>query len=104
MNDYVQLACLPNPTYATYYPPDNSIVYASGWGMLSYGGSSPQVLYNVRLNTYPFSYCANTLSIVTSSSNNTELCAGIYTGGKDTCDGMFSSIVFNQSCLTITYY
>ena len=58
-------------------------------GALSEGGSLPANLYNVQLNIYASSYCANTVAVEGFIANwNSQICAGVYTGGKDTCQGM----------------
>ena len=53
---------------------------------MSFEGSFPNRLYNVKLNAYPPSYCSNYVYI-TKNDWNSQICAGEYAGGKDTCQG-----------------
>ena len=50
---------------------------------MSAGGSQPNTLYNVKLTAYPPSYCSN----YNTYEWNSQICAGEYAGGKDTCQG-----------------
>lgn len=86
-NQYAQPACLPNPSYGSYPSSTNiTSVYAAWWGTLSYEGSLPQVLYNVQLNNYPSEYC-KAYGEFSFPENETKICAGEFSGGKDTCQG-----------------
>lgn len=75
LNTYVKLACLPNAS--TTYPPVNQNVWASGWGALSSGGSSPDKLQNVKLTVYNSAMCSN-VSPTNTKSWNDQICAGIF--------------------------
>lgn len=79
LNDYVQIACLPDPTYGVYPTNYNVTAWASGWGTLSSGGSSPNTLYNVRLYIYDPSLCSNVYPSYQKVWNS-QVCAGYYPG------------------------
>jgi len=76
-------ACLPSSSSNNY---DNRESVVSGWGTLSTGGSTPNVLHEVTVNTMSNSQCRGS-STDYSSSDITDrmLCAGA--GGKDACQG-----------------
>lgn len=83
-NNYVQPACLPNPSTASY-PTAGSTVWASGWGTLTEGGNTPYILNNVQLTVYDPTSCR---PLGTANKNwNSQICAGHVAGGKDTCQG-----------------
>ncbi len=84
LDNYIQVACLPSYVSSSY-PSYPAFSYAAGWGSTSFGGQPSNTLRNVKLNIYdPSLYC-------TSFSNyaewNKQICAGEFTGGKDTCQG-----------------
>jgi secreted trypsin-like serine protease len=81
LNNYIQIACLPTASSSSY-PGTNVDVYAAGWGALSFGGSSPNKLYNVKIIAYPASSCSKVARLTSG-----QICAGLYSGGKDTCQG-----------------
>lgn len=82
-NEYIQPACLPN-RITKFYPPINSILFASGWGDLQYEGYSPDVLYNVRLTNNDFEICRK---LYLNVKEDSQICAGDLYNGKDTCQG-----------------
>ena len=87
LNEYIQITCLPNST--AMYPSTSNLemeAYAAGWGTLSYLGQSPQLLYNVKLTTYNSSMCSSIYPSMTKNFQS-QLCAGDYSGGHDTCQG-----------------
>lgn len=61
---------------------------ATGWGDTAYAGSGSEELLKVRLDILDKSKCVSTFEdddeIVI---NDNQICAGILTGGKDTCQG-----------------
>jgi secreted trypsin-like serine protease len=81
LSNNIQIACLPTAPSETY-PGTNVSVYAAGWGALSSGGDSPDVLQNVKLTAYPASSCSKVAPLTSG-----QICAGLYSGGKDTCQG-----------------
>ena len=80
MNQYVQIACLPQ-NQSTSYPAANKTGVVAGWGDLTYNGNSPNVLNNVRINIYSNSTCANTYGYTSSDfgvTYDSQFCAGDY--------------------------
>ena len=59
------------------------LVTTSGWGALSEGGSSPDVLHEVDVPVVSGAVCKQAYS----SFNDTMICAGYQQGGKDACQG-----------------
>lgn len=82
LNDKIQTACLPLPSI--YFPPENTPVFAAGWGTTSYGGSAPNLLNNIRLTVYPSKTCDD---VGTIHDWNSQICAGDLQTSKDTCQG-----------------
>lgn len=82
LNKYIKLACLPS-TISNNYPLSDIPCYASGWGTLTEGGSTPDVLYNVKLSVLNSSECHNYPNYIAES----QVCAGNVSGGQDTCQG-----------------
>ncbi len=58
----------------------------SGWGALSEGGGSPDVLYEVDVPVVSNATC-NQPEAYNGRINNTMMCAGYQQGGKDACQG-----------------
>lgn len=85
LNNNIQIACLPDPSVKIYPKKSNIEAYAIGWGALFEGGYTPERLHNVIITLYNNSMCSN----VSSDSNDwdMQICAGEWTGGKDTCQG-----------------
>ena len=93
-NQYVQPACIRNSL-----PNFNSPSYTSGWGIQSeFGTITSSKLYNVRLFYYPEIYCQNVFTSLTKNWNS-QICAGILAGGKDSCQGIHQ--IFSH---TIKYF
>ena len=60
-------------------------------GTLREGGYTPNTLYNIQLTAYDPINC----KLVENTFNknwNSQICAGLITGGKDTCQGRFGLI------------
>lgn len=86
MNENIQVACLPNAKW-NQYPQPNVPAWSMGWGTTSEGGTTPNLLNNVKLTIYNSSYCSQVVAYDTKNWD-TQLCAGDYVnGGKDTCQG-----------------
>lgn len=87
LNDYVQIACLPNPKLKVYPTKTNISAYALGWGVLDYDLQTfPQSLQNVVITIYNGSLCENSTEGMHPNWDS-QICAGEYDGGKDTCQG-----------------
>lgn len=86
LNPFIQISCLPNPNISFYPSKVDIKSYAIGWGTLNYGDSSgSDVLRNVDLTIYDGSKCKD-VSIY-GNNWNSQICAGNFSGGKDTCQG-----------------
>lgn len=86
LNHNIQISCLPNPDIKVYPTEVNISSYAVGWGTTQFGDSvGSNVLRNVDLNIYDGIKCKD----VSIFGNNwdSQICAGNYLGGKDTCQG-----------------
>jgi secreted trypsin-like serine protease len=90
LSNYIQIACLPTAS-SSYYPGSSKICYAAGWGTLSSGGVTPDLLNNVRITTYPATSCSNVATLTSG-----QICAGLYSGGKDTCQGDSGGPLYNS--------
>lgn len=76
MNEYVQVACLPNPKYPNY-PLPGKVAIAVGWGLLDeFDEDLAFRLNNVRINVYPSSFCYN-VSVESPKDWNRQICAGM---------------------------
>lgn len=88
-NEYIQPACLPNPSYGTVYPTTTMDAYVAGWGFLSLTNfNAPYILQNVAISILSSTDC----SILQNST--TQICAGTLAGGKGLClldfgDGLY---------------
>ena len=72
LSNVIQIACLPSAKSNTY-PSANTYAYAAGWGTLSYEGTAPSLLNNVKLNIYSSSSC----NLIDAMHNyNAQICAG----------------------------
>ena len=57
LNNYIQLACLPSQLSISF-PGTSGDAYAAGWGLTqSFGYSTPDLLFNVKLSIYSSSQC-----------------------------------------------
>jgi len=73
-------ACLPDP--GKNY--DNVQATVTGWGTIRSGGSQPNILQEVDVNTMTNGQCHNTLYSASDISNNMMCASG---PGKDSCQG-----------------
>ena len=78
---YVNLACLPKRVNA---PSDGDKCWITGWGRLSSGGSSPNVLQQVSV---PIASRARCDKAYPGKIHDSMICAGLDQGGKDACQG-----------------
>jgi hypothetical protein len=94
LNEFIQISCLPPPSLnlSYLYPKPNVYGYAVGWGSLNYSSESPSNLYNVRLNVYNSSMCRK-VAFEVDKNWQSQICAGEYEGGKDTCQGLFTQFI-----------
>ncbi|KAH8404388.1 hypothetical protein KR222_008677, partial [Zaprionus bogoriensis] len=93
-NDYVQPIEL-----ATERPAAGAVVTVTGWGHLTRGGSSPDVLQQVHVNVVDNSKCKRAYSLLLTSR---MLCAAVEGGGKDACQGDSGGpLVYNNQLLGI---
>jgi len=75
-------ACLPSANYNA----DNRQAVVSGWGTLRSGGSSPNVLHEVTIQTMTNSQCGGRTTVYSSSQiTDRMICASA--SGKDSCQG-----------------
>ncbi|RNA18182.1 trypsin I-P1-like [Brachionus plicatilis] len=80
----VRPACLP---LSESYPQMANIpAWTIGWGSVSMSGERSNILQNVRLTYYSSSVCSN-VSPFLEKDWNRQICAGEFSGGKDTCQG-----------------
>lgn len=92
MNEYIQIACLPDPQISGYPIASNQDAYAVGWGTTSSGATTtPNTLQNTKITVYNSSMCSNVLPSI-SKNWQSQICAGSLGGGKDTCQGINQSI------------
>ena len=85
-----------NPNYVRAKLPTSAVMQAagspgdmqivSGWGRLSSGGTSPDILQEVKVPVVSNAIC-NSASSYNGSINDTMICAGYQQGGKDSCQG-----------------
>lgn len=63
-------------------------VIATGFGVIEYSGKASRNLLKVKLDVLETSYCVNyfkeTPNVI---MNSNQICAGVLTGGRDTCQG-----------------
>ncbi len=70
------------------FPKPNNDAYAAGWGVTSMDGEASNILNNVKLKILNASDCNSVLRNYPKNWNS-QICAGILTGTKDTCQGIF---------------
>lgn len=79
------IGCLPQEL-STDLPSIDQPAWAAGWGTLESEGMAPDELYNVRLRIYDESKCYRVFEFIPKNWTS-QVCAGEYRGGKDTCQG-----------------
>ncbi|XP_041479359.1 plasma kallikrein-like isoform X2 [Lytechinus variegatus] len=79
-NDYAQPVCLPDKR-----PDDGQMVYVTGWGDVEYEGSSANKLRQVSLPIVSDRECEWVYG--RQKIDDTMICAGTDSGGKDSCNG-----------------
>lgn len=94
LNEYVQLACLPNLNKTDVE--NSTSVTAVGWGRTSSAGSLSDVLRKVNITIYNSSACNNTNNELIKDWNS-QLCAGDLNGKKDTCQGDSGGPIYLKS-------
>ncbi|RNA20776.1 serine protease 27-like, partial [Brachionus plicatilis] len=102
LNSGVQPACLPPNT--DYQPNTNTRAWIAGWGTLSSGGQTPNILQNTFITYYHSGLECNNLG---SLNFDKQICAGEIQGGRDTCQGdsggplyLFEDNTFVQAGIT----
>lgn len=66
---------------------DQTDTVATGWGALSYGGSSTKNLMKVLLPILDMDVCVNNFEDDDITFSGNQICAGVLAGGRDTCQG-----------------
>jgi len=79
ISDKINVICLPGPEALS----TNQTVWITGWGTTSFQGQTSAVLKQTTLHTMP-NRCPQ---IYRAYSNQKQMCAGAYGGGRDTCQG-----------------
>jgi secreted trypsin-like serine protease len=92
----LKVSGLINPNYIRAKLPTSAVmqaagspgdmVVASGWGALSSGGASSDILQEVTVPVVSNATC-NSAAAYNGGINNTMICAGYQQGGKDSCQG-----------------
>ncbi|VVC95189.1 unnamed protein product [Leptidea sinapis] len=73
---------------ANYALPDNTAVWAIGWGMVTGNGPSSEQLRQVQVWTINWTVCRNRYNELGWLVTNTMLCTGVLdVGGRDQCGG-----------------
>jgi trypsin len=80
-NDFVQAIELPESMIDT-----TGDIIVSGWGALSSGGSSPDILQKVDVPIVTNERCSAAYQGINPVADS-MLCAGVETGGRDSCQG-----------------
>ncbi|WP_444998217.1 trypsin-like serine protease [Aliikangiella sp. IMCC44359] len=84
INSSYERAKLPTAAVIQAAAQPGDILTVSGWGRLTEGGSSPDVLHEVDVPVVSNSTCNSAYG---GGINDTMLCAGLASGGKDACQG-----------------
>lgn len=80
---YIRPACL----WQHFEVEDNKTI-ATGWGVIEYSGSNSEELMKVQLDLLDNSNCIKAFEDDGQIEiNNSQICAGVLAGGKDTCQG-----------------
>lgn len=82
ISNFVRPACLWGESSIS-----QSSVTATGWGFTEYSGSSSDELLKVQLNILDNNVCSEALAESGFVLNQNHICAGVLSGGKDTCQG-----------------
>ncbi|XP_076304762.1 clotting factor G beta subunit-like [Tachypleus tridentatus] len=90
-NDIIKPICLPIGRFA-YQDFDGRVATIVGWGDTSYGGSSSNVIQEVKLPIVNFRECDIAYRQVLKQNlpygiTDRVICAGYKEGGKDACQG-----------------
>ena len=80
----VGLVCLSNPNHTLPIDNQNKKCWITGWGTLSSGGGSPNVLQEASVPLVSKSRC---LVAYPRKIDDSMLCAGLDKGGVDSCQG-----------------
>lgn len=80
-------AQLPNDEVTNAVGQPNDLVVVSGWGALTEGGGSPNILQQVTIPIVSDAVCSAPAAYGNGLDANTMLCAGLAGGGKDSCQG-----------------
>ncbi|KOB72570.1 Trypsin [Operophtera brumata] len=86
---YVNNAVQPGSIAGNNYNlPDNTAVWAAGWGATTLGGLASEQLRHVQLLTVNQGTCSQRYSTIRATITGTMLCAGyLDVGGRDQCQG-----------------
>jgi hypothetical protein len=64
LNQYVQIACLPDPTVKVYPSQNNIFSWIVGWGDLFGNKTYPDLLQNAKITVYDPSQCSRVFSSI----------------------------------------
>ncbi|CAH3033235.1 unnamed protein product, partial [Porites lobata] len=81
LNRYVNQACLPHQVNA---PTDGKRCWITGWGRLSSGGATPELLQQVSVPIVSRARCDKAYP---NKIHDSMICAGLDQGGIDSCQG-----------------
>ncbi|KAG7307798.1 hypothetical protein JYU34_006393 [Plutella xylostella] len=96
LTNIVQQVAIASPTYNL---PDNSPVWAIGWGLTAYQGQASEQLKHVEVWTFNQNTCRNRLAQLGYGLTDNMLCSGwLDVGGRGQCNGDSGSplIHYNQ--------
>ncbi|KAL4112620.1 hypothetical protein QTP88_016370 [Uroleucon formosanum] len=88
-NSFVQPVCLPTKNMEVH----NKNAIVAGWGQVVYKGNVSAVLLEVTVPIWEHEKCVKAFS---QPIFKTNLCAGAYEGGKDSCKGDSGGPLFFQ--------
>ena len=78
---YVNLVCLPN---SVPEPPDGTKCWITGWGTLTSGGATPNILQQAQVPVVNRTRCDVAYP---GQIHDSMICAGLDQGGIDSCQG-----------------
>ena len=84
LGEGVELVCLPDTKNHLPFDNLNKKCWITGWGKLSYQGSSPNTLMQASVPLVSKQRCENAYP---DEIDDSMLCAGLDEGGIDTCQG-----------------